>query len=76
MAGARAAAQRLAGEERARLADCVLALLGEGLSLREAGELLRVSRWTARRLKRRFVFLATPGAEARPEIHMSRRALA
>lgn len=60
LAGARAAAQRLAGEDRARLADCALALLDEGLTQREVGELLRVSRWTVRRLKRRFGFMATP----------------
>ncbi len=63
LAGARAAAQRLAGEERARLADCALALLDEGLTQREVGKLLRVSRWTVRRLKRRFGFLAAPKAE-------------
>lgn len=63
LAGARAAAQRLAGEDRARLADCALALLDEGLTQREVGRLLRVSRWTVRRLKRRFGFLAAPKAE-------------
>ncbi len=76
LAGARAAAQRLAGEERARLADCALALLDEGLTQREVGKLLRVSRWTVRRLKRRFGFLAAPKVETRPEIRMSRGVLA
>lgn len=70
LAGARAAAQRLAGEERARLADCALALLDEGLTQREVGEVLHVSRWTVRRLKRRFGFMAAPKAETRPEIRM------
>ena len=70
LAGARAAAQRLAGEERARLADCALALLEEGLTQREVGSLLRVSRWTVRRLRRRFGFMAAPKAETRPEIRM------
>lgn len=65
LAGARAAAQRLAGEERARLADCALALLDEGLTQREAGELLHVSRHTMYRLKRRFGFLAAPRVEPR-----------
>ena len=63
LAGARAAAQRLAGEERARLADCALALLDEGLTQRETGRLLGVSRWTVRRLKRRFGFMAAPKTE-------------
>ena len=76
LAGARAAAQRLAGEERARLADCALALLDEGLTQREVGELLRVSRWTVRRLKRRFGFMAAPKAETRPEIRMVQGVLA
>ncbi len=80
LAGARAAAQRLAGEERARLADCALALLDDGLTQREVGKLLRVSRWTVRRLKRRFGFLAAPKAEtrpeSRPEIRMSQGVLA
>lgn len=76
LAGARAAAQRLAGEERARLADCALALLDEGLTQREVGELLHVSRWTVRRLKRRFGFMAVPKVEARPEIRMVQEVLA
>lgn len=76
LAGARAAAQRLAGEERARLADCALALLDEGLTQREVGELLRVSRWTVRRLKRRFGFMAAPKAETRPENRMVQGVLA
>jgi len=66
LAGARAAAQRLAGEERARLADCALALLDEGLSQREVGDILHVSRWTVGRLKKRFSFMVAPqpaGAE-------------
>lgn len=65
LAGARAAAQRLTGEERARLADCALALLDEGLTQSEAGELLHISRYTIYRLKRRFGFLAAPHMEAR-----------
>lgn len=76
LAGARAAAQRLAGEERARLADCALALLDEGLTQREVGELLHVSRWTVRRLRRRFGFMAAPKAETRPEIRMVQGVLA
>lgn len=76
LAGARAAAQRLAGEERARLADCALALLDEGLTQREVGELLHVSRWTVRRLKRRFGFMAAPRTETRPEIRMVQGVLA
>lgn len=63
LAGARAAAQRLAGEDRARLADCALALLDEGLSQSETGRLLGVSRWTVQRLKKRFGFMAMPKAE-------------
>ena len=59
LAGARAAAQRLAGEERARLADCVLALLDEGLTQRQAAELLHVSRHVVYRLKKRFGFLTS-----------------
>ena len=65
LAGARAAAQRLAGDERARLADCALALLDEGLTQHEAGELLHVSRHTIYRLKKRFGFLAAPRMEPR-----------
>ncbi|MBQ3059549.1 MAG: Rha family transcriptional regulator [Desulfovibrio sp.] len=63
LAGARAAAQRLAGEDRARLADCALALLDEGLSQSETGRLLGVSRWTVQRLKKRFGFMAMPKGE-------------
>lgn len=71
LAGARAAAQRLAGEERARLADCVLALLDEGLTQRQAAELLHVSRHVVYRLKKRFGFLAVRRAEKRPELRMA-----
>lgn len=56
------AATRLAGS-RAALADSALALLEEGLTQREVGELLHVSRHTVYRLKRRFGFMAAPGAE-------------
>ena len=71
LAGARAAAQRLAGEERARLADCALALLDEGLTQRQAAELLHVSRHVVYRLKKRFGFLALRRAEKRPESVMT-----
>ena len=71
LAGARAAAQRLAGEERARLADCALALLDEGLTQRQAAELLHVSRHVVYRLKKRFGFLAVRRAEKRPESVMT-----
>ena len=71
LAGARAAAQRLAGEERARLADCALALLDEGLTQRQAAELLHVSRHVVYRLKKRFGFLAVRRAEKRPESVMA-----
>lgn len=60
LAGMRASAQHLAGDERFRLADCALALLAEGFTQQEAGELLRVSRHTIYRLKKRFSFLAAP----------------
>ncbi len=52
------AATRLAGS-RAALADAALALMDEGLTQRQAAELLHVSRHVVYRLKKRFGFLTS-----------------
>ena len=52
------AARRLAGPERAGLADQAMMLLSEGVTQAGAARLLRVSRHVIYRLRRRFGFLA------------------
>lgn len=55
------AATHLVGS-RAALADVALALLDEGLTQRQAAELLHVSRHVVYRLKKRFAFLSSGNA--------------
>ena len=52
------AARRLAGPQRAGLADQALMLLSEGVTQAGAARLLGVSRYVVYRLRRRFGFLA------------------
>ena len=52
------AARRLAGPQRAGLADQAMMLLSEGVTQAGAARLLRVSRHVIYRLRRRFGFLA------------------
>lgn len=60
--GRLAAARRLAGEDRARLAEQALMLIEEGMSQAGAARLLRVSRHVVYRLRRRFGFLTEAAA--------------
>lgn len=60
--GRLAAARRLAGEERAGLAEQALMLIEEGMSQAGAARLLRVSRHVVYRLRRRFGFLTEAAA--------------